>query len=78
MFILDICYDLAKYRGINIKDTDSTIKFFHHYQRLVFDSKQQDGLDPFPVKYIGNMKVLVESIGQMMKSLAQILTRRNR
>lgn len=76
MFVLDTCYDLAKYRGINFRETDPAIKFFHHYQKLVYDSKQPDGLDPYPVKLIGNMKVFVEAIGQMMKDLSKMLARR--
>lgn len=37
------------------------------------DSRNSDTIDPYPVKHIGNMKVLVESIGQMMKQQAQMM-----
>jgi len=71
--LLDICYDLAKYRGIHIQNSDPAIKFFHHYQKLVMDSRNSDSIDPFPVKHMGNMKVLVDAIGQMMKQQAQMM-----
>lgn len=78
MFLLDICYDLSKYRGIHIRDEDSSIKFFHHYQKLVLDSRQSDSLDPYPIKYIGNMKSFVDAIGQMMKQMSSMFVQMNR
>lgn len=73
IFLLDICYDLAKYRGIHILETDPAIKFFHHYQKLITDSRNSDTLDPYPVKHIGNLKVIVDAIAQMMKQQSQAL-----
>lgn len=37
------------------------------------DSRNSDSIDPFPVKHMGNMKVLVDAIGQMMKQQAQMM-----
>jgi len=54
-------------------ETDPAIKFFHHYQKLVTDSRNSDTLDPYPVKHIGNLKVIVDAIAQMMKQQAQAL-----
>lgn len=78
IFLLDICYDLAKFRGIHILESDPAIKFFHHYQKIVTDSRNSDTLDPYPVKHIGNFKILVDAMAQMMKQLSQMIQSLNR
>ena len=65
---MDGIYELAKFHGVHIDPNGPAIKFFHNYQRLVKESRQEGGLDPFPNKYMANLDVLVKAFAQIMKN----------
>lgn len=71
--IMDMIYELAKFRGIQILGDDDSIRLFHHYQKLVHDSRQPNGLDPFPIKHVGNFGTMLEPMSQMFQGLSKTI-----
>jgi hypothetical protein len=67
---MDVQYDLCKYHGIHITDETPTIQFFHNHQRLVKESRQEDGMDPYPKKYIASLDVIVRALNVLIKVTA--------
>ena len=75
-YIMNGMVDLSKFYNIQINPNGPAIYFFHHYQRLIKDSRQEGGLDPFPVKQIGNLDNLIKAIAQIAKNIVTALTPR--
>ena len=62
---------LAKYYHIHIPFDASSIVFFHNYQKLVKDSQSETGLDPYPVKHIGNLDVFFKAMSKLISKLIE-------
>lgn len=52
--------------------------FFHNFQKLVKDSQQEGGLDPYPVKHIGNLDVFFKAMSTLMSKLIEAVIKANR
>ena len=62
---------LAKYYHIHIPLEAPSIVFFHNYQKLVKDSQSETGLDPYPVKHIGNLDVFFKAMSKLISKLIE-------
>ncbi len=76
-YIRDGMLLLAKYYNRNISLSDPAIEFFHNYQKLVKDSQSEAGLDPYPVKHIGNLDVLFKALSSLFTKLVEAIIKSN-
>ena len=75
---MDGLLTLSKFYNINLSLDDPSILFFHHFQKLVKDSQQPEGLDPFPVKHIGNLNVFFEAMSKLFSRLVEAVIKSSR
>ena len=69
---------LSKYYNRNLSLSDPAIMFFHNYQKLVKDSQSEAGMDPYPMKHMGNLDVLFKALSQLFTKLVEAIIKSNR
>ena len=62
--------EVSKYWNIQVDINGPAIILFHHYQKLVTDSRKDAGINPYPYVSIANFDMLVKAIQQIAKNLA--------
>jgi hypothetical protein len=64
-----MCTELAKYWKVDIDRNGPAIDLFHAYQKLVVESRQEKGINPYPYTQIANFDILVKAIQQIAKNM---------
>lgn len=71
----DCAYDILKYRNVWITDDFPAQRFFHLHQKIVKESRSEAGLDPYPIKMIGNFQHLLEPMAKLFRALIKAVRR---
>lgn len=66
--ILEMKWELLKFRGWQPTDATPALELFHFHNKLV-DDNMKEVLDPYPGKHMLNLQALVNALSKFLKAL---------